>query len=305
MVRDRRSAVRQVLVITLVLNLVVVLIKGWIGLITGSLSLLADALHSITDSINNVLGLVTNQLADPSPDREHPYGHQKYEAIGALGIAAFLGIACFEIIQSAVQGIMRGSQPLSITPAALWLLLVVLGINIVVAFSERYLGQRLDSPLLIADAQHTMSDIWVTLGVLAGLIGIRAWGWTWLDGFVSFPVAIMVIWSAWQVLKSNLPWLIDEMAIAPEVIHDTVMTVPGVLNSHRIASRGVMGRQVFIDMHLIVDADDIETAHRITEEVEVALAQRYGPVRVMIHIEPRSYISAALSYGDPHPHPEL
>lgn len=61
--------------------------------------LFADALHSITDSANNVLGLTMNRLASPEPDREHPYRHQKFNAIGALGIAAFLGIACFEILE--------------------------------------------------------------------------------------------------------------------------------------------------------------------------------------------------------------
>jgi cation diffusion facilitator family transporter len=89
--RDTRHAVQRVLLITLALNLTVVVLKAIVGLMTGSLSLLADALHSVTDSANNVLGLTTNRLADPEPDRDHPYGHQKYEAIGALGIAAFFG----------------------------------------------------------------------------------------------------------------------------------------------------------------------------------------------------------------------
>ena len=96
-----RAEVRRVLLITLVLNVLVVVLKALVGWWTGSLSLMADALHSITDSANNVLGLVTNQLASPEPDRDHPYGHQKFEAVGALGIAAFLGIACFEILKGA------------------------------------------------------------------------------------------------------------------------------------------------------------------------------------------------------------
>lgn len=95
MVQDNRKKVRQVLIITLILNLVVLLLKAVVGTITGSLSLQADALHSVTDSANNILGLVTNQLSSPIPDRDHPYGHQKFEAIGALGIAAFFGDCLF------------------------------------------------------------------------------------------------------------------------------------------------------------------------------------------------------------------
>jgi cation diffusion facilitator family transporter len=301
MTTDRRRTVRRVLVITLVLNLLVTGIKAGIGVMTGSLSLLADAIHSFTDGINNVLGLVTNQLASPLPDRKHPYGHQKFEAIGALGIAAFLGIACFEILSSAVERLIGGSEGVTMSSNELWLLLIVLGINIFVAFYERRVGYRVDSPILIADARHTMSDIWITIVVLAGLIGVWVWDIQWLDILLAFPVALLVIHSAWKVLKENLPWLVDEVAIAPEAIHATVMAVPGVLNCHNIASRGVVGRQVFIEMHLIVAAADVATAHAITEKVEAALEERYRPVRINIHIEPPSYQSDHLDYT-PEPH---
>jgi len=72
--------------------------------------------------------------------------------------------------------------------------------------------------------------------------------------------------------------------------------VPGVVNCHDIASRGLLGRQVFIEMHLIVDAKDVETAHKITEKVETHLEERFAPARVLIHIEPPDYLSDRISY---------
>ncbi|NJO40536.1 MAG: cation transporter [Cyanobacteria bacterium CRU_2_1] len=296
MTADNRPIIRKVLVITLLLNLLVMGLKAVVGTWTGSLSLLADAIHSFTDSANNVLGLITNRLASPEPDPDHPYGHQKYEAIGALGIAAFLGIACFTIVEGAIERILNGGEPVKLSASELWLLLIVLGINIFVAFYERRVGQQIGSQILIADAQHTMSDIWVTISVLAGLIGIWIWNFQWLDVVLAFPVALLVIASGWSVLKANLPWLVDEAAIAPEAIYDVVMQVPGVINCHRIASRGLLGRQVFIEMHLIVDAEDVETAHKITEAVEERLEERYSPVRVNIHVEPPSYRSDEMTY---------
>nr|WP_206603249.1 cation diffusion facilitator family transporter [Leptolyngbya ohadii] len=297
---DNRPTVRKVLIITLLLNLFVMGLKTVVGFWTGSLSLLADAMHSFTDSANNILGLVTSQLSSPIPDRDHPYGHQKYEAIGALGIAAFLGIACFTILEGAVERLLHNESTVRISAPELWLLLLVLGVNIFVAFYERRVGQQVGSPILIADAQHTMSDIWVTITVLAGLLGIWIFGFQWLDVVLAFPVAILVFRSAWKVLRDNLPWLVDEMAIAPEAIHDVVMQVPGVLNCHSIASRGLLGRQVFIDMHLIVNAADVETAHKITEAVEARLEQHYHPVRVTIHVEPPSYQEEKISYETRH-----
>jgi cation diffusion facilitator family transporter len=285
------------LLITLLLNLFVLALKAAMGFAIGSLSLLADALHSVTDSANNVLGLFTSRLSSPYPDRDHPYGHQKFEAVGALGIAAFLGIAFFEIVQSAIERLMHpGGGAVKVTGPELWLLLLVLAVNIFVAVYERRVGKRINSPILIADAHHTMSDIWVTISVLGGLIGIWLWHIQWLDVALAFPVAILVFWSGWLVIRANLPWLVDEMAIAPEAIHSLVMQVSGVLNCHQIASRGIVGRQIFIEMHLIVAATDVEAAHRITEEVEARLEERFGPVRVTIHVEPPDYTSSQISY---------
>ncbi|MDM9380109.1 cation diffusion facilitator family transporter [Chlorogloeopsis sp. ULAP01] len=296
MTLDNRNQVRKVLIITLLLNIFVMGLKAVVGKLTGSLSLLADALHSVTDSANNILGLIASSFASPQPDREHPYGHLKFEAVGALGIAAFLGIACFEILQGAIERILNGGEPVKISPSELWLLLIVLGVNIFVAFYERHIGIRVGSPILIADAKHTMSDIWVTISVIGGLIGVWL-GYQWLDIVLAFPVAVLVFWSGWTVLKENLPWLVDQMAIAPEVIHAIAVSVPGVINCHDIASRGIVGRQVFIEMHLIVNAQDLETAHRITEEVEMELEKRFGPVRILIHVEPPQYQSEQISIG--------
>lgn len=304
MIVDNRSQIRQVLLITLLLNLFVLGLKAVVGIATGALSLQADALHSVTDSANNVLGLITSRFSSPLPDREHPYGHQKFEALAALGIAVFLGIACFEITSGAVDRIIHGLKPVNLSLPELSILLIVLGVNIFVALYERKIGIKLNSPFLIADARHTMSDIWVTITVLCGLIGV----WIannfhieflkWLDVIFSFPVAVLVFYSGWEVLKDNFPWLVDQIAIAPENIHETVMTVEGVINCHEIASRGLLGRQVFIEMHLIVNATDVETAHKITEEVEEVLMEKYRPARILIHLEPPSYQSDHISLGE-------
>ena len=149
---DNRRIVKKVLTITLLFNLSVMGLKFFVGLSTGSLTLIADALHSVTDSANYILGLVANRFSSPLPDREYPYGHQKFEALGALGIAAFLGIACFEIIQSVVDRIIQGIVVVKVSQFELWILLIVLGINISVAFTDRAVGNLFMSAIYIADA---------------------------------------------------------------------------------------------------------------------------------------------------------
>jgi cation diffusion facilitator family transporter len=286
--------VRRVLWLTLGLNLAVCALKAGVGAWTGSLAIMADAVHSLTDSLNNVMGLVVMRWSTPPPDREHPYGHLKFEAVGALGIAAMLGIACFEVVKPAVMRLFeQDSAAVQMNPTALVLLVVVLAVNVFVAVYEHRAGQRLHSKLLLADAAQTFGDIWITLGVIAGSLGVWLTGWWWLDVVLAIPVALAVLWSGWAVVRGNLPWLVDASAIAPDEIQQLAMSVPGVIDCHAVHSRGLVGRQVFVEMHLITGVRDVESSHRITEEIERLLRAKYGPVEATIHVEPERYAENA------------
>jgi len=297
---DTRVAVQRVLLVALAVNVSVSLLKLVLGLLTGSLAVLADAMHSATDGLSSLMGLITNNLSDPNPDRDHPYGHDKYEALGALAIAGFILVTALEILRTAIERIAGGLRPLRLDGQDLLLLLIVLGCNLLLAGYERSEGKRLGSPLLLADAKHTTSDIWSTVVVLVGLAGAVWLGQSWLDVALAIPLCLLLGRACWQVLRSNLPWLVDQIAIAPEAIHEVAMGVPGVLNVHDIASRGVLGQRVFIELHMVVDANDLPTAHRITELVEEHLEQRFGPVRCTIHLEPREYAIADITFRGTH-----
>ena len=297
---DHRRAVKRVLLAALAINVSMTLLKLVVGLLSGSLAVLADAMHSATDGLSSLMGLLTNGLSDPRPDRDHPYGHHKYEALGSLAIAAFILFTAFEILQKAVERIQGGLPPLQLGTTELLLLAMALGFNILLASYERGEGRRLGSPLLKADASHTASDVWTTVVVLVGLSGAVWLRISWLDVALAIPLCLLLVRVCWTVLRANLPLLVDQIAIAPEAIHQVAMGVPGVLNCHDIASRGVLGQQVFVDMHMVVDAIDLPTAHRITELVEEHLEARFGPVRCTIHLEPREYASAAITFRGTH-----
>jgi len=297
---DNRAAVKRVLLVALAVNVSMTLLKLVIGLLTGSLAVLADAMHSATDGLSSLLGLITNGLSDPKPDRDHPYGHDKYEGLGALAIAGFILFTAFEILKTSLERIAAGLPPLRLDGQDLLLLLIVLGCNLLLAGYERSEGRRLGSQLLLADAKHTTSDIWTTVVVLIGLAGVLTLGINWLDVAMAVPLCVLLVRACWHVLKSNLPWLVDQIAIAPEAIHEVAMAVPGVLNVHDIASRGVLGQRVFIELHMVVDANDLPTAHRITELVEEHLEARFGPVRCTIHLEPREYAIADITFRGTH-----
>ncbi len=284
--RDRR--VQRVLQITLCLNLLVMVLKLIVSGYSGSLSLFVDALHSMTDSFNNILGLAANRAASEAPDRDHPYGHHKFEALGALGIAALLAVTCLEIVRNAIDRIVHVSKPVQMSEPVLWVMLIVLVINTLIVLYERKIGKRTRSQILLADAADTMSDIWVTIAVIIGLVGVW-FGYQWLDVALAFPIGALVLKSGWEIIKSNLPWLVDEMAIDPKQIHRHAMSVVGVAGCHDIASRGLLGKQAFIEMRLVVTAADVASAHKIVKTVEKRLQAHYRPVRVAISLEPISY----------------
>ena len=105
---DRRNSVRRVLTVALALNISMSLLKLTVGLVSGSLAVIADAMHSATDALSSLTGLITNNLSDPRPDRDHPYGHHKYEAIGALGIAGFILFTALEILLRSGERVLEG-----------------------------------------------------------------------------------------------------------------------------------------------------------------------------------------------------
>ena len=127
--RDRSLAVRRVLAGLLVANIAVVIAKATIGALAGSLAVIGDAVHSSVDAVYNVLGLIVVRVAAREPDEEHPYGHGKFETLGALAIVGFLSITCFELVRGAINHLTGAAQAPRTTDLGLAILLATLEIG--------------------------------------------------------------------------------------------------------------------------------------------------------------------------------
>src|SRR6266700_4923410 len=167
------AAVRRVLIGLLGANLAVVAAKAVVGTASGSLAVWGDALHSSVDSLYNVLGLIVIRVAARAPDEDHPYGHGKFETLGALGIVVFLSVTCFELVRSAIGHLLSGGHAIQVSDLGLALLVATLLTNIFVAWYENARGHELSSELLIADAAHTRADVFITIGVVIGVLFAR------------------------------------------------------------------------------------------------------------------------------------
>src|SRR5579885_2742824 len=149
------APVRRVFRRLLAANLAVVGAKLAVGLASGSLAILGSALDSAVDALNNVLALVVVGVAAKEPDEEHPYGHHKFETLGALAIVGFLSITCFELVRGAVNHLLGGTRRVAVSDAQLAVLVLTLGANAFIARYEHRRGTALGSELLVADAAHT------------------------------------------------------------------------------------------------------------------------------------------------------
>jgi cation diffusion facilitator family transporter len=282
---DRTTQVRRVLLGLLLANVVVVGAKFGVGVASHSLAVLGDTLHSAVDALNNVLALVVVRVASKAPDEDHPYGHQKFETLGALLIVGFLSITCFELARGAV-GRLAGSHPAP-TPsgAQLGILVATLGVNTLVAWYENRRGHELASHLLIADASHTKSDVFITVGVLVGLVLARR-GWWWADPAIAIVIAALIVRVAYRILQESIPELVDQRAVDTAAIRGAAENIRGVKSAYGIRSRGSANVR-YAEVTIAVDGDaNVQAAHAIADQVEERLRRDLALNEVTVHVEP-------------------
>lgn len=283
---ERQVEVRRILVWILFANLALVLVKIVVGASFGSLAVLGDAAHSGVDTINNLVALAVLYFAAAPPDEEHPYGHGKFETLGAFGIAGFLSITCFELLKTAVGRLIGDAVPPEPTLPGTLALAATMFVNIGVAYYEDRRGRELNSELLIADARHTRADVYVTLSVLLGL-GLVALGWGKADAVLAILVAVVVAYSGYQILRRTVPVLVDRRAVEPDRIGRVAEDVPGVESVTDIRSRGRPG-DAFAELTIRVHpATGVREAHAIADQVEQRVAAELGLTNVVVHVEPR------------------
>lgn len=282
----RSPAVRRTLLIVLALNALVAAIKITIGLRTGALTVLGAALESGLDMFNNVIGVMIVNVAGQAPDEEHPYGHDKFETLGTLGIVGFLSISCFELLRESVVSLLRGAGSHTITWTDAAILASTLIVNVIVVVFERRRGQELDSALLLADAAHTGSDVLVTLLALASL-GFAQFGLPALDAILGIVVALIIAWSGLQILRQSIPILVDQRALEARELRDLVLAVRGIRDVRSVRSRSTASGQLFAEVTITVDGSlSVDGAHHLADEVEAAIEREFGASQVTVHVEP-------------------
>lgn len=282
----RSEGVRIALFVVLGLNALSAALKIGVGARTGAITVLGAALESALDMLSNGVAIFAISVAAREPDDDHPYGHEKFETLGTLGIVVFLSITCFELLRQSIIELRGIHIPPSSTALDAAILVLSLGVNFCVVFYERRRGRALKSPLLLADAAHTAGDILVTALALASL-ALSHLGIDHADPVLGVVVALIIAWSGYRILRDSIPILVDARAVEADRIAAVVRLIPGVAGVRSARSRRTASGHFFAEITILVDgATSVADAHDFTDEVERALARELGAAEAIVHVEP-------------------
>ncbi len=280
--KDTQKKVRHILIVEGSVNLLILIAKVFVGVWTGSSAIIGDALHSLADVANNIVALIVSKLSTNPPDSDHPYGHRKFETLAVFILATLLCVMAIEVLLRAIE--TRGQ----IIEHSTWGLVTMIGVlflNICLASWENYWSRKLDSNLLRADAHHTFSDAFTTIAVILGW-QLAARGYVIMDTIFAVLVSVLVFYLAFDLYRRAIPILVDKVAIAPEIVAESIQAVPGVNAVRQVRSRWVES-EIIADVIISVDPHlTTEKSHQIADEIESILAKTLDINDVTIHIEP-------------------
>ncbi|MBC8402341.1 MAG: cation transporter [Candidatus Marinimicrobia bacterium] len=271
--------------ISVIVNAVLFIIKFVLGLVTGAISLMADAFHTLSDVVSSAVVIWGFKEVEKPADEEHPYGHGRAEYIATLVISILLSVVGIEFIQSSIKRIL---DPQLI--AVNWWMIAVVAVTIVfkelTARYAEFLSHRISSGTLQADAWHHRTDAISSLLVVIAMIAGR-YGFYHLDGYAGVGVALIILWTAFEIARDAIDDLIGKPPTDEELeaIRQAAIGIDGVLGTHDITVHSY-GSDKYVSVHIEVDArQHTLKTHDIAEAVEVAIDAKLN-VNPTVHIDP-------------------
>ncbi|MBN2076274.1 MAG: cation transporter [Dehalococcoidales bacterium] len=284
MFSTRKGAARLSLVVIVSL----VILKVIVAFLTGSISVTAQAVDSFLDLFAVGITVFAIRMADEPADKEHPFGHGKVEGIAAIIQAILIFTAGGWIIYSAVERIISGTE-IEMSEAGIAVMLVSVIASIFLSRHLMKVARSTESLALEASARNINADIYSALGVLVAMILIRITDFTLLDSIVGIGVALLILKTAFDILRKSFSELIDRRL--PEDEEDLIISTidehtTQLAGYHKVRTRKA-GSQRFVDLHLLLPKNmSLEDAHNMADHIEHDIEDRLNGISVTIHLEP-------------------
>lgn len=260
--------------------------KLTIGFLSGSVSIMADAINSLSDTASSVLTLVGFHISAKPADREHPYGHERFEYISGLFVSIIVTYVGFQFLDSSFQKILH-PQNLSLSPIIFIVLILSIAIKIWQGAMYRTIGKSIHSNTLNATAQDSLNDVYTTMAVLISA-GVE-WGTGWrIDGYVGFIIAVYILYSGIQMIKGFVDDLLGSRPTAEEIekMKQRLSSNTSILGYHDLLIHSYGPSKRFASVHIEVDESwDLNYAHTIIDTIEKEFKETLG-VDLVCHLDP-------------------
>jgi cation diffusion facilitator family transporter len=272
-------------------NSFLVAIKLVVGVAIGSVGIISEAIHSGIDLIAAFIAYFSVRRSSRPPDECHTFGHGKYESISGFLEAVLILAAAAMIINEAARNLLSGEETLNVDALGFGVAVMLLsaGINLYVSSRLMAVAKKTESIALESDAWHLRTDVYTSVGVVVGLLLIHFTGITMLDSIVALGVAVIILKTAFGLIKRSFEDLVDrslppeEEARIREIIN---RHCSAVVSFHRLRTRR-SGPNRFVDLHLVVPKTaTLEEAYRVVKHVEADIKAEFPRTSITIRVQP-------------------
>ena len=302
---NREGEIYKVTLVGSAVNLLLTGFKFVAGILGRSSAMVADAVHSLSDLLTDAVVMVFVHISSKPADKNHDYGHGKYETLATALIGMALLLVAGGIIYNGTRNLISGFHGEDLSKPgmlALWAAVVSIVLKELTFHYTIRRGRKLDSPALEANAWHHRSDALSSIGTLVGIGGAILLGdrWTVLDPIASVVVGVFIVHTAWKMLKQCIGEL-TEASLPEEVekeILDIVNSFNDVSDPHNLRTRRI-GNRYAIELHIRMDGRiSLVEAHSRAHYIEKALKEHFGPdTHVVVHVEPAKPFDKTISPG--------
>ena len=298
-IQKNRSALTRYAWLSMAAALTTISLKAGAYLLTGSVGLLSDAIESIINLVAAGMALWMLTIAARPPDESHMYGHGKAEYFSSSVEGALILVAAVGIAYTAVERLLD-PVPLMQLGTGLGISFVAALVNFIVARILLRAGDKYRSITLEADGHHLMTDVWTSVGVLAGVGAVALTGWQVLDPLVALGVAVNIVWTGIRLIRRSVAGLMD--ASLSEKDQQKIEAVLSKyremgIEFHALRTRQAASRR-FVSVHVLVPGEwSVHDSHHIAEDLEGDIRQVIRDAVVFTHLEP---VEDELSLRDIH-----
>ena len=286
---DFEKTATKVSLVSVAGNTILSLLKLLAGILAHSGAMISDAVHSASDVLSSFIVIIGVKLSVKAADREHPYGHERFECVAAIVLSVVLAVTGLLIGWRAIETIRAGAEAQP-TPGLLALVAAVVSIAVKEAmyWFTRFYAKRLNSPALMANAWHHRSDALSSVGALIGIAGARL-GYPVMEPIASLVICLFILKAAYDIFHDATAKMVDHACDSKteQRLADCVLKEPEVRGIDRLQTRE-FGSRIYVDLEIRLDGElRLVEAHAIAERVHDRIEREFPSVKhIMVHVNP-------------------